>query len=80
MNHFLPLLLKSIDLGCILIRMSNVGDVSAIGEELASYREGGKRARTINVHNSLSIPSEKVKSLLSLFLFCLKLSLFVAIE
>ena len=46
---------KSVNLGGLLIEVTDVGNVSAVGEELAPDREGSEGARPVDVDDGLGV-------------------------
>jgi hypothetical protein len=46
---------KSVNLGGLFIEVTDVGDVSAVGEELAPDREGGEGAGPVDVDDGLGV-------------------------
>ncbi len=46
---------KSVNLGGLLIEVTDVSDVSAVGEELAPDREGSEGARPVDVDDGLGV-------------------------
>ena len=46
---------ESVNLGGLLIEVTDVGDVSAVGEELAPDREGSEGPRPVDVDDGLGV-------------------------